>query len=62
MKAIVTIKPLDADSATYFKEWLAEMHGDDVPLANALRDEIKSWMEFDSNAEVSVDVEIVENQ
>lgn len=60
MKAVVTIKTADEESERRFKEWLADAHGGDVAFANALRDEIKSWCEADTGAEVTVDVTVTE--
>jgi hypothetical protein len=61
MKAIVTIKAANADSEECLKEWLAGTHGTQTPLADALRDEISSWLQADSGAELIVDVEVAEN-
>jgi hypothetical protein len=61
VKAVVTIKTLDAASERQLKAWLANAHGTETAVTDALRDEIKSWLEADSGAVLIVDVTVTEN-
>jgi hypothetical protein len=62
MEAVVTIKTNDEESARRLAEWLADTHGADETLAQALAEEIESWLTADSHAELSVSVEVRSNE